>query len=103
MLLQKGFTKYFGFKNILINVIFIIFMISFKKKIIYFMDILCLLHVFIQPVDHILSSFLDIRFILRIDIFSFTVYKTMSLSRVNFNFIINFTVLFKLLLQLGDL
>jgi len=62
-----------------------------------------MLKIFIQPVDHILSSFLNIRLILRIDIFSFAMYKPMRLSRVNFNFIINFTVLFKLLLQLGDL
>lgn len=64
---------------------------------------LFILKIFIQPVDHIFSSFLNVRFILRIDIFSFAMYKPMRLSRINFNFIINFTVLFKLLLQQGDL
>lgn len=51
-----------------------------------------LLNVFIQPIKHILSSLFNIRFILRIDIFSSAMYKTMSLSRINFNFIIDLTI-----------
>jgi len=51
-----------------------------------------LLNVFIQPVDQILSSFLSRSLILRIDIFSSAMYKTMILSRINFNFVIDFTI-----------
>lgn len=52
-----------------------------------------LLNMFIQPVDHVVSAFLSISFILRIDIFFSAMNKTVSLTRINFNRIINFTVL----------
>lgn len=52
-----------------------------------------LLHIFVQPVEHIFSGRLDAEFVFGVHVLSFAVHKPMSLTRKDFYLIIHCAVL----------